>query len=174
VENLDPFQQVEAETIAFSAGLKTEVCSEGGIDVTQISNADYIKVKNVDFGTGVTSFEARVASAGSGGKIGLHLDSQTGTLLGTCTVSGTGGAQTWTTKSCAVSGATGVHDLFFRFTGGSGPNLFSFNWWKFTPRDPMEGMGGAAGVGGVGGTGGGGLGGSMGGAAGTYMGGGGA
>jgi hypothetical protein len=170
VENLNPFQQVEAETIAFSAGLKTEVCSEGGIDVTQISNGDYIKLRNVNFGTGATSFDARVASAGSGGNIELHLDSQTGMLLGTCSVSGTGGAQTWMTKSCAVSGATGVHDLFLRFTGGSG-NLFNFNWWKFTPSDPMGGMGGAAGMGGAGR---GGTGGSMGGAAGTDVGGGGA
>src|SRR4051812_22878549 len=34
---LDPFQQVEAETIAFSAGLKTETCGEGGMDVTSIN-----------------------------------------------------------------------------------------------------------------------------------------
>ena len=176
VENLNPFQQVEAETIAFSAGLKTEVCSEGGIDVTQISNGDYIKVRNVNFGTGATSFDARVLSAGSGGSIELHLDSQTGVLLGTCSVSSTGGAQTWMTTSCAVSGATGVHDLFLRFTGGSG-NLFNFNWWKFTPRDPMGGMGGAggtAGAGGMGGAGRGSMGGAMGGAAGTDIGGGGA
>jgi arabinoxylan arabinofuranohydrolase len=176
VLNLNPFQQVEAETIAFAAGLKTEVCSEGGIDVTQISNDDYIEIRNVDFGTGATSFDARVASAGSGGSIELHLDSLTGVLVGTCSVSGTGGAQTWVTKSCAVSGATGVHDLFLHFTGGSG-NLFNFNWWKFTPKDPMAGMGGAPGTGGAGGAGGasrGGMSGSMGGAAGTNIGGGGA
>ncbi len=58
VATLNPFLQVEAETIAFSAGLKTEVCSEGGMDVTQINNGDYIKVKNVAFGTGATSFDA--------------------------------------------------------------------------------------------------------------------
>src|SRR5262245_36579536 len=155
---LNPYQQVEAETIAFSSGLKTEVCSEGGIDVTQISNGDYIKVKGVDFGTGAVSFDARVASAGSGGSIELRLDSQTGTLVGTCAVPGTGGAQTWMTKSCSVSGATGVHDLFLRFTGGSGSSLFNFNWWRFTPRDaPDSGSadgGGMAGSGGAGGTGG--------------------
>ena len=144
IENLNPFQRVEAETIAFSSGLKTEVCSEGGIDVTSISNGDYIKVKNVNFGSGATSFDARVASATSGGSIELYLDSQTGTLLGTCAVSGTGGAQTWTTKSCTVTGATGVHDLFLKFTGGSG-NLFSFNWWQFSGPGGMDsGSGGAA------------------------------
>jgi len=143
VENLNPFQRVEAETIAFSSGLKTEVSSAGGIDVTSISNGDYIKVKNVNFGSGATSFDASVASATSGGSIELHLDSQTGTLLGTCAVSGTGGAQTWLTKTCTVTGATGVHDLFLKFTGGSG-NLFSFDWWQFSgPGSTDTGSGGA-------------------------------
>jgi len=151
VENLNPFVQQEAETIAFSAGLKTEVCSEGGMDVTMISSGDYIKVKSVDFGPGIVSFDARVASAGSGGTIELHLDSQTGTMLGTCAVAGTGGAQTWMTKTCAVTGATGVHDLFFKFTGGSGTSLFNFNWWKFTSVDGSTGAGGASGSGGSGG-----------------------
>ena len=143
VENLNPFQHVEAETIAFSSGLKTEVCSEGGMDVTQISNGDYIKVKNVDFGSGATSFDARVASSTSGGNIELHLDSQTGTLLGTCAVAGTGGTQTWMTTTCTVSGATSVHDLFLKFTGGSG-NLFNFNWWQFSgPGGTGAGSGGS-------------------------------
>jgi len=147
VENLNPFVQVEAETIAFSSGLKTEVCGEGGIDVTSINNGDYIKVKNVNFGSGATSFDARVASSASG-SIELHLDSQTGTLLGTCAIAGTGGVQTWMTKSCTVTGATGVHDLFLKFTGGSG-NLFNFNWWKFSGPGGMD-MTGGAGSGGTG------------------------
>ncbi|WP_438038166.1 carbohydrate-binding protein [Sorangium sp. So ce128] len=90
VATLDPFKQVEAETIASSSGLKTEVCTDtgAGMNVTFISNGDYIKVKDVDFLDGVTSFEARVSSAASNAKIELHLDSQTGTLLGTCDVSG--------------------------------------------------------------------------------------
>ena len=157
VENLNPFNQVEAETIAFSSGLKTEVCGEGGLDVTSINDGDYIKVKSVNFGTGATSFDARVASATSGGSIELRLDSQTGMLLGTCAVAATGGAQTWLTKTCMVTGATGVHDLFLKFTGGSG-NLFNFNWWKFsgpggTDNTGSGGMGGggAATGGGAGG-----------------------
>ena len=44
---------------------------------------------------------------------------------------GTGGWQTWTTVTCPVSGATGTHDLYLRFAGGSG-NLFNVNWWQFS------------------------------------------
>jgi hypothetical protein len=163
VATLDPFSQVEAETIAFSSGLKTETCTDtgGGMNVKSISNGDYIKVKNVDFKAGVTSFDARVSGAASNAKVELHLDSQTGTLLGTCDVSG---ASAWTTKTCTVSGGSGKHDLFLKFTGGSG-DLFKFNWWKFTGMsDPTGGTGGAAGRGGMSGASG--LGGMGGGAAG--------
>lgn len=130
VDNLNPYDTTQAETICWASGVRTEVCSEGGIDVDSIHNGDYIKVKGVDFGTGASSFMARVASAAAGGKIELRLDSQTGTLIGTCNVSTTGGWQKWATETCTISGATGIHDLFLKFTGGSGL-LFNFNWWKF-------------------------------------------
>ena len=101
------------------------------MDVTNIQNGDYMKVASVDFGTGATSFSARVASSTSGGSIELYLDDLESSRNGVCAVTGTGGAQTWRTlPSCAVTGATGVHDLFLRFTGGSG-DLFNVNWWKF-------------------------------------------
>ena len=133
IANLNPFVQTEAETIAWESGVQTEVTSDtgGGMDVTSINNGDYIKVRSVDFGAGATSFDARVASSTSGGNIELHLDSVSGTLIGTCAVAGTGGAQTWTTKSCTVTSTTGVHDLFLKFTGSGTGNLFNFNWWRF-------------------------------------------
>jgi arabinoxylan arabinofuranohydrolase len=131
IGTLNPYDQTEAETICWAWQVKTESCNEGGMDVCNIENGDYIKVKGVDFGTGAASFEARVASATSGGNIEIRLDSESGTLVGTCSVPGTGGWQTWTTRTCTINGAAGVHDLYFRFTGGSG-SLFNFNWWKFT------------------------------------------
>lgn len=130
VASLNPFEQVEAETIAFSSGLKTAVCDDtgAGMKVTSIDSGDYIKVKNVDFLDGVISFEARVSAAGSDAKIELYLDSRDGTPFATCEVSG---ASSWTTQSCPVSGPSGEHDLFLKFVGGQG-ELFEFNWWKFT------------------------------------------
>lgn len=170
IATLNPFQQVEAETIAYSSGLKTEVCTDtgAGINVSSIGNGDYIKVKDVDFLDGITSFDARVSSAGGNAKIELRLDSKTGTLLGTCDVSG---ASSWSTKSCAVTGATGKHDLFLVFTGGSG-DLFKFNWWKFSGPSGGSGTGGAGGVAGAAGSAGGGSGGATGGGLGGTSGGG--
>ncbi|MCL6591554.1 MAG: carbohydrate-binding protein [Firmicutes bacterium] len=130
IGTLNPYVRTEAETICWESGVETEVCGEGGINVCNIENGDYIKVKGVNFGSGATSFNARVASATSGGNIELRLDSPTGTLVGTCAVTSTGGWQTWVTRSCTVSGATGIHDLYLKFTGGSG-FLFNVNWWQF-------------------------------------------
>jgi arabinoxylan arabinofuranohydrolase len=132
IGHLNPYDTTQAETICWESGIETGVCGEGGIEVDSIHNGDYIKVKGVDFSSGAKSFNARAASATSGGNIELRLDSLKGTLAGTCAVQGTGGWQTWATISCAVSGATGVHDLYLKFTGGSGL-LFNFNWWKFLP-----------------------------------------
>ncbi|HEX2959462.1 MAG TPA: carbohydrate-binding protein, partial [Chitinispirillaceae bacterium] len=139
VGSFNPYDTVQAETICWESGVETEICSEGGFNVSSIENGDYIKVKGVDFGTdAATSFKARVASNTSGGKIELRLDSQTGTLIGALNVSGTGGWQSWVTDSCSVSGATGKHDLFLKFVGASGL-LFNFNWWKFDqPQTSVE------------------------------------
>jgi hypothetical protein len=128
---LNPYDTVQAETICLGQGVETQTCNEGGMCVTGIENGDYIKVKGVDFGTdGAVSFEARVASGSSGGKIELRLGSSSGTLLGTCDVGSTGSAQTWSTKSCTVTNAKGKNDLYLKFTG-SGTSMFNFNWWRF-------------------------------------------
>ena len=127
----------QAESYSGQSGITTEACSEGGQDVTSIQANDYLYFSNMDFGaSGIQCFEARVASYGNGGFIELRLDSQTGTLVGTCEIlPPTGSWQTWTNKACNVTGATGVHTLYLVFTGGVGDraisNLFSLNWFKF-------------------------------------------
>ncbi len=135
VAPLNPYAQVEAETIAWQEGIETEVCGEGGMNVTEVSNGDYIKVAGVDFGTGASSFEVRAASGAQGGNLELRLGSKGGDLLATCAIEGTGGWQQWTTVTCTVAKTEGVHDLFLVFTGGSG-NLFNLDWWRFTAIDP--------------------------------------
>ena len=131
IESLDPYVTQQAETMAWAGGLETEPASEGGMNVGWIENGDWLRVKGVAFGSGAVTFTARVASAGSGGRIEVRLDSASGPVVGTCTVPVTGGWQSWTTVSCPVSGATGTRDLVLRFAGGSG-NLFNVTSWQFT------------------------------------------
>lgn len=119
------------------SGIETEPCSEGGMNVTALEHGDWIKISGVDFGAaGAAKFQARVAAAApsSGAGIELRLDhAATGTLIGTCAISATGGAQIWSTQSGFVTGATGTHDLYLRFTGsgGGGASLLNLDWWRF-------------------------------------------
>ena len=110
-----------------SARAYREPCSEGGEDLTGIYNGDYAVYGNVNL-TGINSFVARVASANAGGNMEIHLDSPSGTLVGTCAVTNTGGGQTWNTVTCNVSGASGYHDVYLVFTGGGG-DLVNVSWF---------------------------------------------
>lgn len=130
IGTLDPYLRQEAETIAWSSGVETEPSSEGGMNLGFLDNGDYVKVKGAAFGAGASTFTASVASATSGGTLEVRLDAATGPLVATCQVPVTGGWQTWRQVSCPVSGASGTHDLFLRFTGGSG-SLFNVDWWRF-------------------------------------------
>lgn len=130
IESLNPFVKTEAETICYSEGIKTEVCSNGGLDVANIEKGDYIKVKGVDFGSGADKFTASVASDTEGGVIEIHTESPTGPIIGVCEVGYTGGWQTWEEVSCDVV-VEGEHDLYFVFSGGSG-YLLNVDWWKFS------------------------------------------
>ena len=132
VGKFDPYRKVEAETMAFSKGIKTDQNNEVGVYVTDIHNGDYIKLQNVHFCNKVPrTFTARVASGLRGGNIEIHLDSIGGKLLGTVNVPGTGGWEKWQTITTDLTAiATGHHDLYFVFTGRIGPKLFNFDWWE--------------------------------------------
>jgi hypothetical protein len=107
----------EASSYNSENSVTTETCSEGGLDVTTTTAGSYTVYTNVNL-NGVTSFAARVASASSGGTISVYLGSATGTLIGTCTVPVTGGAQVWTTELVNVSGASGYQNVYLVYTAG--------------------------------------------------------
>ena len=132
VGKFDPYRKVEAETMAFSKGVKTEQNDEVGVYVTDIHNGDYIKLQNVHFCNKVPrTFTARVASGLRGGKIEIRLDSIGGKLLGIVNVPGTGGWEKWQTITTDLTAiASGHHDMYFVFKGRKGPKLFNFDWWE--------------------------------------------
>ena len=134
VNAISAYTEIAAANFSSQSGVKTETCSDvsGGLNLAWIENDDYVMYSNVSFGDGAGIFQARVASANSGGNIEIHLDSVSGPLVGTCHVTGTGAWQNWVVKSCAVSGASGKHDLYLKFTGGAG-TLLNINCFKFFP-----------------------------------------
>lgn len=129
VSTLNPFNWIQAETIAWEEGVETVLDSTTGVYVTDIDNEDYIKVRGVDFGMGAKSFEARAASVSAGGNIEIHLDSLAGTLIGTCNISNTN----WRNQAAKVKSVGGVHDVYLVFKGGEG-DLMNFDCWRFKKR----------------------------------------
>jgi Carbohydrate binding module (family 6) len=125
----DDLAPIQASSYNSESNVGTQACSEGGLNVDGISNGSYTVYNNVNL-NGATTFSARVASATSGGTINIHLGSATGTVIGTCTVPSTNGAQTWTTVSCPVTGASGYQNVYLVYNGGSG-NLFNVEWFGF-------------------------------------------
>jgi Carbohydrate binding module (family 6) len=122
--DLQVYAPIQAASYDSENSIQTESCSEGGLDVGYISNGSYLVYNNMNV-NGVTNFVARVASNGTGGNIQVRLDSATGTLIGTCAVpANTGGWQTWADVNCALTGASGFHNVYLVFTGGFNVQYF--------------------------------------------------
>ncbi|MDP4208859.1 MAG: glycoside hydrolase family 43 protein [Bacteroidota bacterium] len=139
---VNPFKRNEAETMAFSEGVKTEMITEwerneswnkgkkiaDTLFVTAIHNGDYMKVQGVDFSKGATSVDVSVASL-NGGKIEIHTDKIDGPMLATININTSGEGDVWKTVTTPVGNIKGIHDLFFVFRGEK--DLFNFDWWQF-------------------------------------------
>lgn len=130
----DPFAKIEAESYNTQSGIQDVECNEGTTAVGFTENGDYTVYNNVDFGSGAVGFIARTSSAANGGKIEIRLDSVTGPLVGTCEVPGTEGWQNFVDSETSVSGVSGKHDVYLKFTGESG-YLINLNWFKFVKED---------------------------------------
>jgi len=142
LSTLNPYVRIEAETMAYSDGLKItqspiwerdDIWNHGKKMgemnfVTSIHNGDYIKVQGVDFSKGASTVDVCVASL-YGGKIEIHTDKIDGPIMGTINVTTSGEGDRWKTITTPVKSIKGVHDLFFVFRGEK--DLFNFDWWKF-------------------------------------------
>ena len=139
LQTLNPYVRQEAETINQSQGIKC-MGDYKQCYVTNISSGDYIKVRNVDFGSnGAKSLtlNARVAAKGN---IVVRRDKQNGTIMARIPVTPTDGEWTDLTADFNVK-LTGVHDLFFTFSG-SGTSILDFDWWQFQEKGTDDGIDG--------------------------------
>ena len=140
---LDPFQRVEAETMAWGYGLKS---AKMGIENTgvvadmptstgqrnmyiyDLNDGEFIKLRGVDFGQGAKSF-AITAAATAGCTVTLRLDSQDGPVIGTVAITSTGTVEKYKSFKAKVTNASGVHDLYLCFNRTSGDTRL--DWWQF-------------------------------------------
>ena len=136
VGTLNPYQRVEAETMAWSQGVKSESCDATGVYVSDINNGDYVMLREVDFGErSPKTFTASAASALQGGRIEVRLDSVAGQQIALLNIPRTGGWEQWREQHTDITASvTGKHDLYLVFTGNKGAKLFNLDWWKFEDR----------------------------------------
>lgn len=124
---------ISATSHSTMGGVVTESCPEGGQNLGFIEANDWAAYNGQSM-TGITKFVARVASGGSGGTIQIRQGSTSGTLLGTCTVTGTGGWGTYRNVYCDISGASGTQNIYLVFTGSGGGGLMNVQFFGlYTP-----------------------------------------
>lgn len=138
VQDFDAFRVFEAETFGWSKGIATAKVAGGSAQfgdsspnlvVKDIDNGDWTGLSSVAFGdAGAASVTVKVKPLQAGGAIQVRSGSETGTVLGTIPVTGAIGE--WTELTGELTGATGTHDVFFTYTGGSG-DLFELDTWSF-------------------------------------------
>lgn len=134
----DAYGTIQAESYDAQSGIQTETTSDtgGGSNIGWIANGDYAVYNNVNFGsTPPTQVYSRVASgaaSGVSGTIEYRLDSTTGTLVATQSVSSTGGWQVWNTRTANTGAATGVHNLYIVFKSSQGGDFVNLNWFSFS------------------------------------------
>ncbi|WP_215224627.1 glycoside hydrolase family 43 protein [Echinicola shivajiensis] len=131
---INPYIKNEAETIAWSEGVKANKNEVVGNFIIATKNEAYIQVKQVDFrDKGPAEFTARVGTVHNGNvSIEIRLDSIDGALLSTVNVPLTGGDDRWSLVSTEVKQVEGVHDLYFVFKGKAPNNILYFDYWRFS------------------------------------------
>jgi hypothetical protein len=118
----EDYNSVSSSTLQVIGG------TPSGSGIGYIESGDYVTYRNIDFGSGATSFRAVVASGLSSGStnIEIRLNGPSGTRIGTLSVGSTGGWNNYTERSTTVSNVTGTQDLVLRFSGPVNVDSFVF------------------------------------------------
>lgn len=141
--HFNPYNKVEAETMAWGYGLKTakfgikntgvvadmpESTGRRNVYVYDLDAGEYIRLRAVDFGTGAKRVVMTAAAAGSA-TITVRLDSTTGPAVATIKITDTGSVDTYKPFTAKVAGAASVHDLYFCIDYAQGD--VRLDWWQF-------------------------------------------
>jgi hypothetical protein len=113
--------------------------SPAGVDgnqVAQLASGDYLEYPGINFGTGSSQFDARVASGAAGGVSGLVevvLDNPSNAPVGSFAVGNTGGWASWRTIPANITKVTGTHNVYLEFSSGAtgDPPYVSLHYFNF-------------------------------------------
>ena len=141
---LNPYNRVEAETMAWGNGLKSAkmgIANTGVVKdmpastgkrnmyIYDINDGEYIRLRGVDFGEkGASKFQITAAATGSC-TITLRVDGANGAVIATLPVTATGSVDKYRQFAAKVGAVTGVHDLYICFSEARGD--VRLDWWRF-------------------------------------------
>ncbi|MDQ0948348.1 glucose/arabinose dehydrogenase [Streptomyces phaeochromogenes] len=126
----------QAEHYGKSEGvtIQTKTTAHGGRTVGDINNRDWISFEPYAL-SNATKITARIASAGTGGKLEVRAGSPTGRLLGTATVPVTGGWENFQDVTANLTKAPrGTTTLYLVFKGSGTGSLYDVDDFTFTTR----------------------------------------
>ena len=137
LKTINPYERIDAETVAWNAGIKIADCAEEGKlfkdfnrQITDLQDGDWTSVAQAAFGDrGAAEFTVKAASK-SGGQIEIHMDSPEGALVGTVNVEATGSEDTFKEFSCKLDRITDTHNVFLVFKGKA-ENLMNIDYYSF-------------------------------------------
>lgn len=138
LKTINPYERIEAETVAWNAGIKIADCAEEGKlfkdfnrQITDLQDGDWTSVAQAAFGDrGAAEFTVKAASK-SGGQIEIRMDSPEGALVGTVNVEATGSEDTFKEFSCKLDRITDTHNVFLVFKGNA-ENLMNVDYYSFS------------------------------------------
>ena len=134
---LNPYERVEAETMATMGGLNTtqadevsKKCGSGNMELCDIHDGSWLALYGVDFGTeGAKSFTAAVkAKKETEGAIQIRLDSLEGEVVGYLEIGKNTNKESYEELTAELlTKVTGVHNLVLVFCGED----YTVDYWKF-------------------------------------------
>lgn len=126
---LNPFERVEAETMAASYGLKTDRRPGKDHYITSVHNGDWLRLREVEFGERTPeSVSVVFESIKDGGCVEFYLDHLGGKPLARVEVEA-GGKLHVNVPVADGFDARGTHDVYMLFRGGDS-ELFNIDYWQ--------------------------------------------
>ncbi|MBM7568095.1 carbohydrate-binding protein [Paenibacillus sacheonensis] len=98
-----------------------------GSTIGDLGAGDWVRFSNVNLGSGYATLRVRFTNGHTAAMTSeVRLDSLTGTQIGSFSTPPTGGWSNWTEMTTALTGASGTHDIYVKFSG-----MTDFDWFRF-------------------------------------------
>jgi hypothetical protein len=140
IGNFNPYDSIPATTSSLQQSVRSRTvlvpnAPPYSMLMPKPSGTSWLRLSNVDFGTGAAKFQVNASSLNANNKVEIRSGSPTGTLAGTCSIPSTGSWTGFTTTECTLTGLSGVVSaVYLKFTGAD--STAGLKWWKFVASNP--------------------------------------